>query len=103
MNHPELANQHTREISGDGGGTYTQANSIACLHRTFVAGILSVKRRSFAPAICLNCTLLIRPVFMEAAAGNMQIPSATPQKLAAAIIECVEAGSHCISLSLALA
>jgi subtilisin family serine protease len=31
------------------------------------------------------------------------MPSATPQALAAAIIECVEAGARCINLSLALA
>jgi subtilisin family serine protease len=31
------------------------------------------------------------------------MPSATPQELAAAIIECIEAGAHAINLSLALA
>jgi subtilisin family serine protease len=103
MNHPELASQHIREIPGSGSGTCTQANSIACLHGTFVAGILSAKRGSSAPAICPDCTLLIRPVFTEATAGNMQMPSATPQALAAAISECVEAGANCINLSLALA
>lgn len=103
MNHPELAGQHIREIPGNGSGTCTQADSMACLHGTFVAGILSAKRGSSAPAICPDCTLLIRPVFTEATAGNMQMPSATPQALAAAIIECVEAGARCINLSLALA
>jgi len=103
MNHPELASQHIREIPGNGSGACTQANSMACLHGTFVAGILSAKRGSSAPAICPDCTLLIRPVFTEATAGNAQIPSATPQELAAAIIECVEAGARCINLSLALA
>ncbi|HEV2915787.1 MAG TPA: S8 family serine peptidase [Pyrinomonadaceae bacterium] len=103
MNHPDLASQHIREITGNGGGTCTQANSMACLHGTFVAGILSAKRGSSAPAICPDCTLLIRPVFTEAIAGNMQMPSATPQELAVAIIECVEAGARCINLSLALA
>jgi subtilisin family serine protease len=103
MNHPELASQHIREIPGNGGGTCTQADSLACLHGTFVAGILSAKRGSSAPAICPDCTLLIRPVFTEATAGKMQMPSATPQALAAAIIECVEAGARCINLSLALA
>jgi subtilisin family serine protease len=103
MNHPELASQHIREIPGNGRGACTQANSRACLHGTFIAGILSAKRNSSAPAICPDCTLLLRPVFTEATAGNMQTPSATPQALAAAIIECVEAGARCINLSLALA
>jgi subtilisin family serine protease len=103
MNHPELASQRIREIPENGSGTCTQANSMACLHGTFVAGILSAKRGSSAPAICPNCSLLIRPVFTEATAGNVQMPSATPQELAAAIIECIDAGARCINLSLALA
>jgi hypothetical protein len=62
MTHPELANQHVREITGNGSAACTQANSTACLHGTFVAGILSAKRGSAAPAICPNCTLLVRPI-----------------------------------------
>ncbi|MCK6470079.1 MAG: S8 family serine peptidase, partial [Candidatus Brocadia sinica] len=103
MNHPELASQHIREIPGSGSGACTQANSMACLHGTFVAGILSAKRNSSAPAICPDCSLLIRPVFTETTVENTQIPSATPKELAAAIIECVEAGARVINLSLALA
>lgn len=103
MNHPELAGRHIREIHGNGSGTCTQSNSMACFHGTFVAGILSAQRSSSAPAICPDCTLLIRPVFTEPAAGDTQMPGATPQELAAAIIECVEAGARCINLSLALA
>ena len=103
INHPELASQHIREIPGNGSGACTQANSMACLHGTFIAGILSAKRNSSAPAICPDCTLLIRPVFTERTVGNTQIPSATPQELAAAIIGCIEADARCINLSLALA
>jgi subtilisin family serine protease len=103
MNHPELASQHINEIAGSGSGTCTHASSLACLHGTFVAGILAAKRGSFAPAICPDCTFLIRPVFTDVTTGNAQVPSATPQALAAAIIECVEAGARCINLSLALA
>ena len=103
INHPELAIQHIHEISGNGSGACAQANSMACLHGTFVAGILSAKRGSSAPAICSDCTLLIRPIFTEATTWNTQIPSATPQELASAIIECIEAGARCINLSLALA
>lgn len=103
INHPERASQHIREIPGNGSGDCTQANSMACLHGTFVAGILSAKRGSSAPAICPDCTLLIRPVFTETTVGNTQMPSATPQELTAAIIECIEADARCINLSLALA
>jgi len=101
--HPDLAGEHLREIPGNTGATCTQANSTACLHGTFVAGILSAKRISPAPAICPNCTLLIRPIFAETTSGREHMPSATPQELAAAIIECIDAGARVINLSLALA
>lgn len=103
MDHPELASQHIRKLSEKRGGTCTEANSMACLHGTFIAGILNAKRGSSAPAICPECTLLIRPVFTDAAPGKTQMPSATPQELAAAIIDCVDAGVRCINLSLAMA
>lgn len=101
--HPDLAGEHLREIPGNNGATCAQANSSACLHGTFIAGILSAKRDSPAPAICPSCTLLIRPIFAEKTTGSEQMPSATPQKLAAAIIECIDAGARVINLSLALA
>ena len=101
--HPDLAGEHLREIPGSNGTACTQANSTACLHGTFVAGILSAKRNSPAPAICPNCTLLVRPIFAEATSGREHMPSATPKELAAAIIECIDAGARVINLSLALA
>ena len=70
INHPELANQHIRELHRNGSAACTQANSTACLHGTFVAGILSAKRGSRAPAICPDCTLLVRPIFAETTAAN---------------------------------
>ena len=83
--HPDLAVEHLREIPGNNAATCMQANSTACLHGTFVAGILSAKRNSPAPAICPNCILLIRPIFNEQTTGSEQMPSATPQELAALI------------------
>jgi subtilisin family serine protease len=103
IQHPDLAGGHLREISGNNGATCTQANRTACLHGTFVAGILSAKRNSSAPAICPTCTLLVRPIFTETTSGREQMPSATPKELAAAIIECTDAGARVINLSLALA
>ncbi|WHZ24690.1 MAG: Putative protease [Nitrospira sp.] len=100
--HPNLSNQRLLEISGNGGGSCTQVTSTACLHGTFVVGILSATRDSPAPAICPDCTVLIRPIFAEATSGHEQMPSATPQELAAAIIECIDSGARVINLSLAL-
>jgi subtilisin family serine protease len=101
--HPDLEGEHLREIPGNNGGTCMQANSTACLHGTFIAGILSAKRNSLAPAICPNCTLLVRPIFAEMTSGRQPMPSATPQELAAAIIDCIDTGARVINLSLALA
>jgi subtilisin family serine protease len=60
-------------------------------------------RNSAAPGICPNCTLLIRSIFVEKIGGREQLPSATPEDLAAAIIECIDAGARVINLSLGLA
>ncbi len=49
--HPDLVGEHLREIPGNNGGACTQADSAACLHGTFVAGILCAKRGSAAPAM----------------------------------------------------
>jgi subtilisin family serine protease len=102
IGHSDLAGDNIREVPGSARGTCTQASSTACLHGTFVAGMLSAKRGSPAPAICPNSTLLVRPVFAETASGNVESPSAEPDELAAAILECIEAGARVINLSLAL-
>lgn len=102
-NHPDLASGNIREIPGNLQGTCTRASSVACIHGTFVAGILCAKRGSVAPAICPGCTLLVRPVFLETTSGDEQMPSATPEELGSAIIESIEAGAHILNLSVALA
>ena len=103
MNRPELTSEHVREIPGNVRGACTQANSMACLHGTFVAGILSAKRGSVAPAICPNCTLLVRPIFAETRTANGEMPNATPEELARAILECTDAGARVLNISAALA
>jgi subtilisin family serine protease len=100
--HKDLSSTNIREIPGRLGGTCARANSVACMHGTFVAGILSAKRGSQALSISPDCTLLVRPIFAETALGNPDMPSATPDELATAIIDCVDAGAHVINLSAAL-
>jgi len=102
IDHPELATENILEVSGQLSGTCAQASSAACTHGTFVAGILCAKRSSRAPAICPNCTLLVRPIFSETITGDGQLPSATPEELATAIVECTEAGACVLNLSAAL-
>jgi subtilisin family serine protease len=103
MNYPDLTGENIREIPGRLAGTCARASSAACQHGTFVAGILCAKRGSIAPAICPACTLLLRPIFAGMATRNREIPSATPEELARAIIDCLDTGARVLNLSVALA
>lgn len=101
-NHPDLAGENIRVIPGSMDSMCTKASSAACMHGTFVAGILCGRRSSVAPAICPNSTLLVRPIFAETTPWNGEMPGATPDELAAAILDCIEAGAHVLNLSVAL-
>jgi subtilisin family serine protease len=101
--HPHLNAQHLRQIGDINRASCTQAESMACLHGTFIAGILSAERTSPAPSICPDCTLFIRPIFGETSAGQEHTPTATPAELATAILDCIRVGARVINLSAALA
>lgn len=102
LDHPDLRTESIREIPGKWQGACAMINSSACMHGTFVAGILFAKRGNVVPAICPNCTLIVRPIFDETTSTYGQIPSATPQELAVAIIDCVDAGARVLNMSVAL-
>jgi len=102
VGHPELAAGHITEIPGRLRGTCARASDAACAHGTSVAGILAAKRGSSAPGLCPGCTLLVRPVFAEAAAGGTDPPTAAPEDLAEAITDAIGAGARLINLSIAL-
>jgi subtilisin family serine protease len=102
LDHPNLTVENIRGIRSELSSMCTMTNSGACKHGTFVAGILSAKRGGDSPAICPNCTLLVRPIFTESISATGQMPSATAQELAEAIIDCVQAGTHILNLSAAL-
>jgi subtilisin family serine protease len=101
VNHPDLVAESIREIAGEPGAGCAHSGSAACIHGTFTAGILGAQRGSAAPAICPGCTLLVRPIFEEGASGNGALPSATPEELAKAMVECIEAGARVLNLSAA--
>lgn len=102
IGHPDLAGANVREVPGRLRGTCDSAGSAACRHGTFVAGVLIGRRGSPAPAICPDCTLLVRPIFAEMAIENGPMPTAAPAELAEAIVDAVEAGARVINLSVTL-
>jgi subtilisin family serine protease len=100
--HADLVAGNVREVGSGAAAACARADSIACQHGTFVAGILCARRGSAAPAIAPDCTLLVRPIFREHLAMDESVPSASPEQLAAAIVECVHAGARLINVSAAL-
>jgi subtilisin family serine protease len=100
--HADLAGSPIRELPAAGGSSGQDAKNSACLHGTFLAGILSARRGSDAPAICPACPLLVRPIYRKGDTGGAFEPSTTPDELAAAIFDCIRAGTRVINLSLAL-
>lgn len=100
--HRELAVRNVRAITGRAHACDASV-SAACEHGTLVAGVLVSKRGSAAPAICPDCTLLVRPIFFESPGHHGELPSATPTELAEAIIETVNAGARVINLSIGVA
>jgi subtilisin family serine protease len=102
LTHPDLAGQNVREIPGKLRGTCADAGSAACLHGTFVAGILCSRRSSSVPAICPGCTLLVRPIYSETDPAAKDMPTSTSDELAEAIVDCIHAGAHVLNLSLVL-
>ncbi|KUJ66828.1 peptidase S8 [Streptomyces albus subsp. albus] len=101
VHHPALAGESLQVMAAK--GSCVRANDAACAHGTFMAGILAARRGGAAPGICPGCTLLVRPIFTESAAVGWQPPTATPRQLAAAIVECVDAGARVLNISAGMA
>jgi hypothetical protein len=57
LDHPNLSSTNIHELSGNSDGRRSDVTCVACMHGTFMAGILSAKRGSAVPAICPGCTL----------------------------------------------
>jgi len=98
--HPDLVAAHL--LPKEDAATCTRSGSVACMHGTFIAGILCARRGSPAPAICPGCNLMVRPIFAENIQRGEHTPSASPQELAAAIYDCLSGGARLINLSVAL-
>ena len=94
LDHPAFERSNIHALSQIEPGL--DRSSAACAHGTFIAGMLCARRNSDAPALCPGCTLLVHPVF--GAGDSSGIPAG---KLAAAMVEAIDAGARVINLSLA--
>ena len=100
--HPDLAGASIRVVRADAAERCARAESVACGHGTFVAGMLCGRRGSAAQAICPDCALIVRPIFGEQTADADAVPHATPEELAEALVDCVKAGARIVNLSAAI-
>ena len=97
FDHPAFEESKIRTLTDLQRNVCKGSSSIACIHGTFIVGMLCAKRGSRAPAICPNCKILLRPIFEIL--GNQNIgtkysPTSTPEELAEAIVEMVRAGAE---------
>jgi len=103
LNHPDFQGSRIRTAKESQLVACKIANSLACMHGTFIAGILCAKRGGYAPAICSGCEVVLRPIFLEKDSNNNGIaPASTPEELVIAIFETIDAGTKVINLSLEL-
>lgn len=101
LGHPDLAGGNFGGAPDAGPAACGRTASTACAHGTAVAGILSARRGSAAPAIAPGCTLLVRPIFGERVPGP-SVVGATPEQLAEAILDCLQAGARVLNVSSAM-
>lgn len=98
FSHPDFIDSNIITIRESDRERCKNSTSFACQHGTLVTGIIASKRGSPSPAICPNCTFIINPIFSE----NQGYPTSTPERLATAIVETIDAGANIINLSAGL-
>ncbi|HVZ39309.1 MAG TPA: S8 family serine peptidase [Candidatus Kapabacteria bacterium] len=97
--HPDLRETRISPVGTATPAGCTAPSSFACMHGTFVAGIIGAQRGSQAPAIAPGCTMLVRTIFCEAP-DPRQCPAVRPTDLAEALHDTIDAGAAIINLSL---
>ncbi|WP_017236479.1 S8 family peptidase [Streptomyces sp. SS] len=91
--HPDLALQPLRFVgarvpAGDPGAFAG--------HGTLVVSALGARPTATTPGLCPGCSFVVRPV------PGLDVPPATPDDLAGALVDVVAAGARVVNLSLAL-
>lgn len=107
VNHPAFQGANIKTATHSQLTACKSASDMACVHGTFVTGILSAKRGVSAPAICPDCSIFLNPIFEQPFHNGLkhedvQPPSITPKELSKAITETIDFGAKIINLSAGL-
>ncbi len=105
FNHHALKRSRIRTVNDLQLAACKNASSLACMHGTFVAGILCAMRGLSAPGICPDCKVIWYPIFSEQLninGANDTIPTSTPEELSKAIVQMIDAGARIVNMSLGL-
>jgi subtilisin family serine protease len=98
--HPDLITANITSLAG-AAAAVGASHGAAREHGTFVAGVLSARRASVAQGVCPGCTLLVRPIFGDAAEGDVGL-AATLSELADGIVQSVDVGADVLNVSAAV-
>lgn len=105
--HPAFKESRIKTVKEDQLIACKKANSVACIHGTFVVGMLCAMRGLNSPAICPSCRVILYPIFsddpLDANQAKGTIPSSTPEELSKAIVQTVDAGAKIVNMSLGFA
>jgi subtilisin family serine protease len=105
LNHPAFQGSRIRTVKDSQRVACKNASDTACIHGTFVTGILCAKRGLSAPAICPDCSIIVNPIFRRDPTTNnwgVATPAVTFEELTDAIMETIDTGVKIINLSLGL-
>jgi subtilisin family serine protease len=111
FSHPAFQGSQIKTVRDSQLVACKNATDRACIHGTFVTGMLCAKRGLSAPGICPDCGIIVNPIFGKEKStvskanyniGNTVLPTATPEELSDAIMETIDAGAKIINLSLGL-
>jgi subtilisin family serine protease len=105
LNHPAFRGSRIRTVKDSQRVACKNASDTACIHGTFVTGILCAKRGLSAPAICPDCSIIVNPIFRRDPTTNsmgIATPAATFEELTNAIMETIDTGVKIVNLSLGL-
>lgn len=107
LGHPALRGASVRPLgtAGEAPPSCRQDHSVACVHGTFVMGVLAgrggERDGGGGAGLSPDCSFRLRPIFGEEGPPGA-VPETTPQALAQAIVETVRAGAHIINISAGL-